>query len=286
MTPSNGYASDALPAPLCDLVLGHEKLRAAVAEAVRCIEASGRISLGIAGGAANGVFDRFSDVDLVLAVDGPDDMSHAIAAAHRIIEALGRELVLFPADHIGASNMIVGYLRRGTDIFKVDILVLDVSSRPALPDKFLSIRDETGRFAGIRRMQTGVDHLLLLKKLAGWLWFTYSRVARGELLAAARSIDFSREAALLPLLLDRLKLPQEGHRRLEMRLPADLLASLRATYPAPPARQELMASLRALHSLILLEMDARPDPDVAVLRQAIDEIWACIESAETPAIKE
>lgn len=277
---SSGSGPNSLPAPLGDLVSRYETLKNALNEVLLRIQIGKRVSLGITGGAAVGLFDEFSDIDLVLAVDSPEGLIEGVDIARDALGSIGTPLVEFPADHLGASNLIVTYLRSGNRIFKADVLVLDISAHPTLPNKFLSIYDPADRFKLARQSIFNIDQELLLKKLTGWLWFTYTRICRGEFFAAARSLDFSREAALLPLILESHGLPQEGHRRLEMRLPATLLERLRGTYPAKLERSELMGCLRSLHALVDSEMSSRTVAATSRVRQSADEVWACIEASE------
>lgn len=72
----------------------------------------------------------------------------------------------------------------------------------------------------------------LHQRCCGWLWFTWVRIARNEPLAAAASLDFSREHAIIPLLRSALKTTGDDFPTLDRLLPADLRALFVRTYPA------------------------------------------------------
>ena len=89
----------------------------------------------------------------------------------------------------------------------------------------------------------GIDFADLIHKFTGWAWYTYAKIARGELFEAVNSLDCMRVRALLPCLQLLSGLPFEGYRRIEARLsksgtaiaqPGDLLG--RSDVVKPGAR--------------------------------------------------
>lgn len=247
-----------------------------VMDAVRaCIDEHPLLAFALSGSAATGEFDAYSDIDLVIGAADHDQIAQANAAVAAISNALGTELLSFPGDHLGASNLHVAYLLRDGAVRKLDALVIDLSQGGKVPAKLLPIHDPMGRL--VLTGERAVDSDALLDKLIAWQWFTYSRIARGEWFAAARSIDFSREAALLPVMLSRLGLPQDGHRRIESRLPVATLDALRQTHPAALEPRELSRALEALRDTIFEELRVRDTPTDDARRSALNIIWKAIE---------
>ena len=239
----------------------------------RQIVARGAHALAIHGSLVKGGVDVYSDVDvtIVCPVGKLENTTQAILSA---LTDVGEIFAQFRADHLDSCNTIVAYLDvRGT-VVKLDAAFCEREGVITLPAEATFLIDECEADAhGTRRTAHRPEPEVLFAKLCGWLWFTYARLARGELFAAARSIDFSREAALLPLIHLRLNNPNDGHRRVEWRLPRKLIEALRATHPASLDCDELIRALESLKTLILAELDCSELSARFRLRDAIVTMW-------------
>lgn len=207
------------------------------------------------GSVARGEADRYSDLDLAVLVEDDED-----AARERIVErirGIGREIVAFAGSHIGKPELRVTYLEVDGWPVKIDLELFRADAAPPLPDDAVVLHAPRHPFPPARTAAgpAGVDVAGLEQRFCGWIWYTHTKIARGELFQAARSIDFTRENALLPLLLMLRGLPQDGHRRIEQRLPAPLVQQLSETYPA---RLEAGEIRRALLRLADLYGEMRP----------------------------
>lgn len=217
-------------------------------------EKRGDVAVALHGSAMKGKVDVYSDIDLTVAAEGIDP-SVAAQDFVQLLGELGAPLAIFGADHLGASNVVIGYVEVDGWVVKVDARFVKVGNSFSLPKEARAIHGPSAAFAqAVREEQIPPQIGILARKLCGWLWFTHGRAARGELFAAARSIDFSREYALLPIVLARLSLPQDGHRRIEERLPAEVLQPLRSTYPTILSRSEIHRALKALYELMISEL--------------------------------
>ena len=117
----------------------------------------------------------------------------------------------------------------------------------------------------------------MIHKFTGWAWYTYAKIARGELFEAVNALDCMRVRALLPCLQLLSGLPFEGYRRIEARLSSGELESLRRGMPGGLEREELLRALRAMllqfHSVLPRVLDmcgATSDADLAGMLELIE----------------
>ncbi|HST60408.1 MAG TPA: methyltransferase domain-containing protein [Longimicrobium sp.] len=212
-------------------------------------------SVAVWGSVARGEADLYSDIDLAV-LAGPDPE----AARGEIVErmrGIGREIVAFSGSHVGRPELRVTYLEVDGWPVKIDLEVTRAEAAAPLPDEAMVLHAPRHPFPAARQASgaAAVDVAGLEQRFCGWIWYTYTKIARGELFQAARSIDFTRENALLPLLLMLRGLPQDGHRRIEQRLPPPLVQRLAETYPA---RLEPGEIRRALLRMADLYRETRP----------------------------
>lgn len=197
----------------------------------------------------------YSDLDITLVTKTQPANTDTAERFLSFLQGTGSVLAIFRADHLGQGNTIIAYIQLDDWVVKVDARMIDGTKPFALPKETRILRDVTDALVLATAQEAPrPDVAILFGKLCGWFWFTHARVERGELFAAARSIDFSRENALLPIILNRLSLPQDGHRRIEERLPAQLLDSLALTYPTALSKKEIFRSLQALYDLTETEL--------------------------------
>jgi SAM-dependent methyltransferase len=216
-------------------------------------------SVALGGSVATAEADAFSDLDLVIVVDGALSLEEEQQKIVRSICDTGRVLASFRATHLGMPNLFVTYLEVGRWVVKVDAEIVASSDPRPLSTEAIVIHGPASRFRPLERGPAqALDFASIQQKFCGWLWYTYTKIQRGELFQAARSIDYTREHALLPCLLFIHGLPQDGHRRVEERLPAKDLERLARTYPAQLERRELMRAFRELS-----EFYAALEPELA-----------------------
>jgi hypothetical protein len=89
----------------------------------------------------------------------------------------------------------------------------------------------------------------LHSKFSGWIWYTHTKILRGELWEADDSISVMRTRALLPVLQVVRGLPLEGCRRLEARLTPEDLEQLRRTRACTLDSDSLHEALAAIVSM-------------------------------------
>jgi predicted nucleotidyltransferase len=245
---------------------GQPALRAAFTAVVERIRAVPGRAVAVHGSVARGTVDRFSDLDLVVWAAPDEEPAAVVAAVERIVAGLGDVVVSFRGTHVGRPNLAVTYSIVAGDVVKTDIEVLPPGV-PADVEVLVPVHGDPPAPADAPEGAGPAPDALaaVLSKAAGWTWFSYAKIARGEYFAAARAIDFTREHALLPALLFQHDLPQDGHRHVEARLPAGVVARLRRSYPGALEPAEL---LRAL------------DQVTAYLCTVADELAAALPSGE------
>jgi hypothetical protein len=215
-------------------------------------EAARKVAAGLAvrsdvrcrlkGSLVEGTADVYSDIDIEVLLPGsPTPADHAWARAQ--VEAIGRLVAIFPATHIGLEHLIVAFVDVDDEVVKVDIEL--TAAQPATS-------------AEVPVGSPGPDFADIHQKFTGWIWYTWTKIARGELLEAVDAIGGMRSLAVLPCLHAIHGLPYTGYRRLEERLPGPVLDCLRTTYPSRPDEPEEIA--RAL--LALCNQFAALQPDL------------------------
>jgi hypothetical protein len=249
----------------------------------RCLEwaeADGRLGLVVHGSLIKGGMDEFSDLDFTILSGQQMCMAEMLDSFERLIETLGHPIVRFRADHVGRSDTQIIYLAIDNWVAKLDVRIVYANTPVNLPKEACALLDPEQLTAELREYETDIlDTESLFEKLCGWLWFTYSRLERGEFFAAARSIDFSREHALLPIILSRLALPQDGHRRIEIRLPDLLLQAIERTYPKSLDRYSVFLALAELHDLTISELAKSSVLGQTAILKSMKDMWRIISHA-------
>ncbi|HXM55185.1 MAG TPA: nucleotidyltransferase domain-containing protein [Candidatus Dormibacteraeota bacterium] len=205
----------------------------------------------VRGSIASGQVDRFSDIDLLVVVPEGSDASSVERDLLCTIRQYWTVLSEFTASHLGLDGLHVLFLDVEDTVVKVDVEVV----RAGAPHDAARPGPE-----------------LLAARMCGWLWYTATKIARGELFEAADSLGIMRRDALLPYLLLQRGLPQEGYRRLEQRLGPDVRAQLAGTHPRAFEAPELWRALLATYGWFvqLCSEGGVPDETLRRLRRMLE----------------
>jgi len=203
-------------------------------------------SIGVKGSLASGEVDFLSDIDFVIFSESMH-LPQISSLLVKQISSIGKILSWFDAVHINKPNLFIFYLKVNDKIIKLDIEILvntEIVSA-SLGKNFLILNDERRAFEDQLKSKEDIPSFdLLYQKFSVWLWNIFCRIERGEYFQAARSIDFSREHALLPVIRKNLGLTiMDGHRRIEILFPPSIIDDLELTYPKQLAYIELIKSL-------------------------------------------
>jgi hypothetical protein len=194
------------------------------------VESDPRIlGLLLAGSAATGQTDEFSDVDTVI-VSTDENHADLLAGAREFAASLGPLLAAFTGDHVGEPRLLIALY--GPPLLHVDFKFVGLSD--------LAVRAEDGVVAWER---DGVVSAALAGSAAVWpmpdaqwiedrfwVWIHYcaAKIGRGELFECLDGLAMIQGLVLGPLLAVRAGARPQGVRRLE-RLVPDEVGALEAT---------------------------------------------------------
>ncbi|CAM4426666.1 hypothetical protein PSOS111911_20155 [Pseudoalteromonas ostreae] len=211
-----------------------------------------QLDFAVKGSLVTGEVDALSDIDLYINVPDASLLGHVQNTFVDYIEGFTQVLTWFRAEHINMPNLLVFYLVVDGEMIKLDVEIICLQQQPqALPEKFLALKEHTNIFESQEKeTPQSADFEFIHRKFCAWQWFIYCKIARGELFQAARSIDFSRENALLVIIRKHFDLePFDGHRRIEQLLPSDTLTQLFKTYPNSLTKEAMLDSLTQLSNM-------------------------------------
>jgi len=199
-------------------------------------------SLAVTGSLATGHVDAVSDIDLSLVYDPAISRQAVHGWIATQLGTIGTIAAQFPASHIGKPELLVTFLVRDGSLIKIDVDCQSAAYR--LPAHGIVVSEFPGREqAAPEGPASRFDQGDLAHRFVGWLWYTGTKIARGELLEAADSLHVISSRVLVPMLQITAGLPFEGHRRLESRMAPPDLARLLRCRPAELTRSSLSDAL-------------------------------------------
>jgi Nucleotidyltransferase domain len=222
--------------------------RAFLEHAVASLQTDARV-LGIAvGGSWNtGDMDRFSDLDLVIAVD--DNAFDAVMAERpAIAKQLGNYLAGFTGEHVGDPRVFICLY--GSPLLHVDLKFVRIA------DFHVRVEDPAimwERSGALTDALTRTDAHWPPAKLQWiedrfWIWVHYAacKIGRGELFEAIDFLAFLRTTVLGPLALTAHGYLPRGVRKIETNAPA-LMGQFVATLATHDARSCVAAVEQAVN---------------------------------------
>ena len=188
---------------------------------VDCLSQDQRIiGLGISGSYTTNSMDKYSDLDLVVAVE-PSAIEAVMVQRIEIVNQIGGLLAAFTGEHVGEPRLIIA-------LFEPDTIHVDF--------KFVSLPDAATRVDDTKVLW---EHDGLLSAVLDsadfqypqpdaqwiedrfWVWSHYgaTKIARGEYFEALEFMSFLRATVLSPLALRQNNMTPSGVRKIEARLP-------------------------------------------------------------------
>lgn len=213
------------------------------------------IGLYLSGSFAEGKPDIFSDLDLFILV--PDNQRRQPIEDHNsLINEIGKVGARFPAVHLGDPNQIIVFYEEDIPIH-VDFQYKTPKelSPNAKGKKAIIVLDRSGELIEWQEMchQSEADYSPSLDEVQyiedrfwGWVWYTYSKIARGELWEARSSEEYLRNNVIVKLMYHNLFLPDEGNRRIEQKIPHAYIDLLEESIPKEHGRDAYLQSLMSL----------------------------------------
>lgn len=213
------------------------------------------VGIGIGGSYVSDTMDKYSDLDLVIAID-PASYPEVMAQRFDIVSSIEGKLAAFTGEHVGEPRLIIA-------LFAPDTVHVDF--------KFVSLNDAVQRVDDTQVLWER-DHKLT-QVLAGtefhypqpdpqwcedrfWIWTHYAaiKIGRGEYFEALEFISFIRFFVLGPLALKQAGLTPSGVRSIETRLP-HFADKLQATVATPDKASLTAAFSRCIE--LYLELRAK-----------------------------
>ncbi|MGF1681751.1 aminoglycoside 6-adenylyltransferase [Photobacterium minamisatsumaniensis] len=180
------------------------------------------VGVAAAGSFASNTMDKYSDLDLVIAVD-PVAFDDVMASRSIIVNQVEGMVAHFTGEHVGEPRLVIA-LYDGDDIVHVDYKFV------ALPDAAQRVDDP------IVLWQRGTCLSDVLEQSASsypqpnpqwiedrfWIWVHYAatKIARGEYFETLEFISFLRQNALSPMALVQAGETPAGVRKIENVIPS------------------------------------------------------------------
>lgn len=189
------------------------------------------VGLLAAGSFATGEADRFSDLDLVIAVR-PDAYDAVMEEQRAIAAALGDLASCFTGEHVGEPRLLIClYLvPDGDGVLHVDLKFVTPDALAHRVDDPAVLHDVNGVCAALlaRTKAHWPERDPQWFEDRAWIWLHYgaAHLARGERFECLSMLSYFREWVLGPMAARRAGAPQRGMRRIESRADA---GSLEAT---------------------------------------------------------
>jgi hypothetical protein len=213
---------DAVPAQAWQLI---KTIRSAV-------ENSSDAAVVLTGSLGGGGGDAVSDIDFDVWCDSPGARERVVRQLDQLLRDSGRFLSQFPATHIGLPDLWVNFVEVNGVLLKVDLHYRlrhpGVRGADSVSGGVGFVHPASSSVDGLAQADT-LALAGIHSKFSGWLWYTHTKIVRGEYWEADDSLGVMRTRALLPLLLFVRGLPLEGCRRLETRLTREDQQQLKRT---------------------------------------------------------
>ncbi|MFI3276465.1 oxalate:formate antiporter [Vibrio sp.] len=223
----------------------------------------------ICGIAASGSFgsdsmDKYSDLDLVIAIN-PADYESVMQERFNTLDKIGGKVAAFTGEHVGEPRLIVSIF--GPEPVHVDFKFV------SLPDAAIRVdnnhvlweRDSilTDVFSTAEPSYPQPDPQWIEDRFWIWTHYAVTKIARGEYFETIEFLSFLRQNVLSPLALKQAGLTPSGVRKIESRLP-EFAQALTQTVSMP----ERDALIPALKQAVKLYLELRGNEQITLDEKA------------------
>lgn len=215
------------------------------------IQDQGIVGMAIKGSFALGIADEFSDLDLSF-VTNDDQFDQVLARRPQLISAPSEPIALFTAEHVGLPDLLIVLY---DDLVHADFRHVRLKDFPEpeedLPCHIVWQRDEflSGKVAGAQVPTSEVNVDWMEARMWTWVWYTQTKILRGELYEALDALQFIRSRVLFPLLAMTRRTRPGGSRRAEQ-----LVGELKQDFAATSPSLDASAAMRSLQVSAALYM--------------------------------
>ncbi|RSZ58869.1 hypothetical protein HF313_26065 [Massilia atriviolacea] len=204
----------------------------------------------LTGSLSAGSGDIYSDIDLEVVCANERARVRVKQAVSDCLRRHGRPIAFFPATHLNMPQLLIHFWDCDDALVKIDIhyTIADPAHGPGAGLSLVGPAAAPAAPAAAPAAARVEPAFLedLYNKFCGWMWYTHTKIARGEYWEAEDSLGVMRSQALMPLLQLAQGLPLEGMRRVEQRFSQADQAALLATRCASHDPAELRRVLFAL----------------------------------------
>ncbi|GIU40734.1 oxalate:formate antiporter [Shewanella sairae] len=232
------------------------------------------VGIGASGSYASDSMDKYSDLDLVIAIE-PEDFEQVMAERLTMVDKIKGKVAAFTGEHVGEPRLVIA-------LYAPDALHVDYKF-VALPDaaqrvddtKVVWQRDErlSQLLDGSSYQYPQPDPQWIESRFWTWMHYGATKIARGEYFEAVEFLSFIRSTVLSPLALQQQGLTPSGVRKVEQRLPefaTELALTISTAEKAP-----LVAAFR---QAIALYIGLRDNSEVKLCTEAEQLCVAYFES--------
>jgi predicted nucleotidyltransferase len=210
----------------------------------------GVIGLVVSGSLATGMADAYSDLDLKVVTR---DELHDEAVEHldELMHACGVKVARFTAEHVGHPGMLIVLY---DDLIHIDFYLVRLGELSAKNEGMASWvvwaeDDAIAAALGGPADEARVDLAWIEARMWTWVWYTHSKILRGELYEALDALQYLRGNVLFALLAETAGRRPYGSRRAEQHVGE--LGPLFARTVPPLEQDPVMDALRATVELYL-----------------------------------
>lgn len=208
------------------------------------------VGIGASGSYTTDTLDKYSDLDLVIAVK-PEQFESVMDDRFTIVDSVEGKVAAFTGEHVGEPRLVIALY--APDAVHVDFKFV------SLPDAAIRVDDTkvlweqgtllTDTFKTTESKYPQPDPQWIEDRFWIWTHYAATKIARGEYFEALDFLSFIRTLVLSPLALKQAKLTPSGVRKIETRLP-EFTKKLERTV-AKPAKIELTLAVKQCIALYL-----------------------------------
>lgn len=222
------------------------------------------VGIGASGSYASDSLDKYSDLDLVIAID-PEQFEAVMNDRFMLIDKIDGKLAAFTGEHVGEPRLIIALY--APDTIHVDFKFV------SLPDAAIRVDDtkvlwEKGQllsdvFKTAEPNYPQPEPQWIEDRFWVWTHYAATKIARGEYFESVEFLSFLRTTVLSPLALKQAGMTPSGVRKIETRLP-EFSQKLELTIAKP----EKTALIAAMKQCINLYLELRENEDIQKNTQA------------------
>ncbi|MGY3571882.1 nucleotidyltransferase domain-containing protein [Vibrio paucivorans] len=218
------------------------------------------VGIGASGSYASDAMDKYSDLDLVIAVE-PSHFEAIMGERFEIIDQIDGKVASFTGEHVGEPRLVIAlYAPHSIHVDYKFVALPDAATRVDDTQVLWERERQLSQiFESSTHQYPQPDPQWIEDRFWIWLHYGAAKIARGEYFEAMEFLSFLRSVVLSPLALKQQQLTPSGVRKIETRLP-EFSEQLKLTVAQPEKQSlidafeksiELYLSLREKESVVI-----------------------------------